>query len=156
MAPISWSFLKVFLRVCESASVAPSHELFSLCFRLNRGLSNYYLSPRVGFKISGAGSFGKGWRSHFLLWMEVKIGAFRWCRIVGLTMIGAMELQLDDGPRSSLGIGLGSDEAVRPHREFARRFAKVIEKLVGNTPGDCRKNTGRLTVRIPDAAKLAG
>ncbi|RWV82277.1 hypothetical protein GW17_00056234, partial [Ensete ventricosum] len=52
-----------------------------------------------------------------------------------------MKLQLDDGPRSSLGIRPGSDDAVEPHREFARRFVEKIRKLVGNTPGDHRKNT---------------
>ncbi|RWW66765.1 hypothetical protein BHE74_00025854 [Ensete ventricosum] len=32
---------------------------------LVQGPSNYYLSPRTGFKIKGAISYGKGWRSHF-------------------------------------------------------------------------------------------
>ncbi|RRT85474.1 hypothetical protein B296_00009462 [Ensete ventricosum] len=30
-------------------------------------LSNYYLSPRAGFKINGASSYGKEWRSHFFI-----------------------------------------------------------------------------------------
>ncbi|RRT83709.1 hypothetical protein B296_00003958 [Ensete ventricosum] len=32
-----------------------------------RGPSNYYLSPRTRFKIKGAISYGKGWRSHFFI-----------------------------------------------------------------------------------------
>ncbi|RWW41597.1 hypothetical protein BHE74_00052906, partial [Ensete ventricosum] len=59
-------------------------------------------------------------------------------------MTGAMELQPDDGPRSSLGIGSGLDDAVEPRQEFARRFTERIGKLAGNTPGDRRKNTIRL------------
>ncbi|RWW36478.1 hypothetical protein BHE74_00058496 [Ensete ventricosum] len=39
--------------------------------------------------------------------------------------------------------------------KFARRFAEGIGKLVGNTLRDCRKKTGRLTVRMPEAAGLA-
>ncbi|RRT69348.1 hypothetical protein B296_00006492 [Ensete ventricosum] len=60
-------------------------------------------------------------------------------RIISLTMIGEMELQPDDGPRSSLGIGPGSDNVVGPRREFTRRFAEGIGKLAENTPGDRRK-----------------
>ncbi|RRT43174.1 hypothetical protein B296_00052242, partial [Ensete ventricosum] len=44
--------------------------------------------------------------------------------------------------RSSLGIGPGLDDAVGPHWEFARRFAKEIRKLAGSTPGDHRKKIG--------------
>ncbi|RZS11650.1 hypothetical protein BHM03_00043008 [Ensete ventricosum] len=67
-----------------------------------------------------------------------------------------MKLQLDNGPRSSLGIRLSLDNAVGPRREFARRFAERIGKLAGNMTGDCRKKTRRLTVRIQEAARLAG
>ncbi|RRT42114.1 hypothetical protein B296_00023087 [Ensete ventricosum] len=67
-----------------------------------------------------------------------------------------MELQPGDGPRSSLGIGSGSDDAVEPRREFARRFAKGIEKLAGNTLGDHRKKTIGLTIRMLEAAELGG
>ncbi|RRT34391.1 hypothetical protein B296_00038742 [Ensete ventricosum] len=63
-----------------------------------------------------------------------------------------MELQPDDGPRSSLGIGLGSDDVVGPRWEFA----EGIGKLARNMSGDHRKKTGRLTERISKAAKLAG
>ncbi|RWW42443.1 hypothetical protein BHE74_00052012 [Ensete ventricosum] len=59
-----------------------------------------------------------------------------------LTMTGAMELQPDDGPRSSLRIesGFGRCNGISP--KFGRRFAKGIRKLAGNTLGDYRKKTG--------------
>ncbi|RRT46358.1 hypothetical protein B296_00018122 [Ensete ventricosum] len=70
-------------------------------------------------------------------------------------MIGAMKLQLDDGPRSSLGIRPGSDDVVGPCWEFARRFAEGIGKLAGNTSGDRQKKSERLAVRMPEAVGLA-
>ncbi|RRT60275.1 hypothetical protein B296_00012875, partial [Ensete ventricosum] len=51
-------------------------------------------------------------------------------------MTGAMELQLDDGPRSSLSIGPGFERCSGISPKFARRFAEGIEKLAGNTLGD--------------------
>ncbi|RRT34495.1 hypothetical protein B296_00008702 [Ensete ventricosum] len=76
----------------------------------------------------------------------------RTCRKIagGLTMIGAMELQPDDGPRSSLGIRPGSDDEVRPCRKFTRRFVEGIGKLAWNTPGDHRKKTRRLCRKLSD------
>ncbi|RWW38750.1 hypothetical protein BHE74_00056002 [Ensete ventricosum] len=71
-------------------------------------------------------------------------------------MRGAIELQPDDRPRSSLGIGPGSDNTVEPHQEFARRFAEGIGKLTGNTSGDRQKKTIGLTARMPEAAELYG
>ncbi|RZR89307.1 hypothetical protein BHM03_00016999 [Ensete ventricosum] len=71
-------------------------------------------------------------------------------------MIGVMKLQSDDVPRSSLGIGPGSNDTVGPHWEFATRFTKVIGKLAGNTPGDRRKKVRKLTTRMPEAAGLMG
>ncbi|RWV82571.1 hypothetical protein GW17_00055918 [Ensete ventricosum] len=62
----------------------------------------------------------------------------------------------DDGPRSSLGIGPGSDNALGLLQEFARRFAEGIRKLIGNTPGERREKIGRLTARMPEATRLAG
>ncbi|RRT60903.1 hypothetical protein B296_00012631 [Ensete ventricosum] len=49
-----------------------------------------------------------------------------------------------------LGIRPSLDDEVRSHREFARRFAEGIEKLIGNMKGDrreedqrtCHKNAG--------------
>ncbi|RWW88503.1 hypothetical protein BHE74_00002617 [Ensete ventricosum] len=38
--------------------------------------------------------------------------------------------------------GQGSNDAVRPRQEFARRFTERIGKLAGNMPGDHRKKTG--------------
>ncbi|RWV84803.1 hypothetical protein GW17_00053456, partial [Ensete ventricosum] len=60
---------------------------------------------------------------------------------------GAMKLQPDDGPKSSLGIESGSDDAVGFRREFARRFAEGIEKLTGNTSEDHREKTYRKYAR---------
>ncbi|RWW00692.1 hypothetical protein GW17_00036329 [Ensete ventricosum] len=61
-------------------------------------------------------------------------------------MTGAMELQ--------------PDEIKLEHRAGVRTMqwdlAEGIGKLVGNTLGDRRKKTGRLTARIPEAAELAG
>ncbi|RWW47706.1 hypothetical protein BHE74_00046270, partial [Ensete ventricosum] len=61
-----------------------------------------------------------------------------------LTMTGAMELQLDDGPRSSLSIGLGFGRCSGISPKFARRFVEGIKKLARNTVGDYRKKTERL------------
>ncbi|RRT35643.1 hypothetical protein B296_00032622 [Ensete ventricosum] len=66
-------------------------------------------------------------------------------------MTGAIELQPDDGPRSSLGIGPGSDDAMGPRQEFARRFTEGIRKLAGNTLGDRRKKTIGLVARMSEA-----
>ncbi|RZS18745.1 hypothetical protein BHM03_00051063 [Ensete ventricosum] len=41
-----------------------------------------------------------------------------------------------------------------PQWEFARRFAKGIEKLTGNTLGDRRKKTKRLIAGMPEAVGL--
>ncbi|RWW52146.1 hypothetical protein BHE74_00041450, partial [Ensete ventricosum] len=71
-------------------------------------------------------------------------------------MTGVMELQPDDGPRSSLSIRPGFRQCSRISPKFARRFTEEIRKLAGNMPRDCQKKTGRLTVRIPKAAGLAG
>ncbi|RZR91502.1 hypothetical protein BHM03_00019605 [Ensete ventricosum] len=38
---------------------------------------------------------------------------------------------------------------------FARRFAEGIEKLVGSTPGDHWKRTGRLATRMTKVTELA-
>ncbi|RRT34851.1 hypothetical protein B296_00025147 [Ensete ventricosum] len=71
-------------------------------------------------------------------------------------MKGAMELQPDDGPRSSLGLGPGSDDAVEHRREFAKRFAEWIRKLAGNMSGDRQKKATGLIARMPEAAGLDG
>ncbi|RWV95053.1 hypothetical protein GW17_00042356 [Ensete ventricosum] len=73
-----------------------------------------------------------------------------------LTMTRAIKLQLDDGPRSSLSIGSRFERCSGISPEFARRFTEGIGMLAGNTPGDCRKKTRRLTARMSEAAGLAG
>uniref|UniRef100_A0A804J724 Transposase (putative) gypsy type domain-containing protein n=1 Tax=Musa acuminata subsp. malaccensis TaxID=214687 RepID=A0A804J724_MUSAM len=65
MAPNSWRYLVVFLGECRAAGVDPSRDLFLTCFRLCRGRGGYYLSARSGFRISGAPSSNKGWKSRF-------------------------------------------------------------------------------------------
>ncbi|RWW07634.1 hypothetical protein GW17_00028980 [Ensete ventricosum] len=67
-----------------------------------------------------------------------------------------MELQLDDGPRSSLSIGLEFGRYSGISLEFARRFTKGIGKLAGNMSGDYQKKTIGLAARMPEAAGLAG
>ncbi|RRT74998.1 hypothetical protein B296_00005942 [Ensete ventricosum] len=52
--------------------------------------------------------------------------------------------------------GRGSDDVVGPRQEFARRFTEGIRKLARNMQGDHRKKTKKLTVKIPEAAVLAG
>ncbi|RWW09021.1 hypothetical protein GW17_00027511 [Ensete ventricosum] len=69
-------------------------------------------------------------------------------------MTGSIELKLDNGPRSSLGIGPGSDDAVGSRQEFARRFAERIGKLVRNMKGDRRKKTKGLIARMQEATEL--
>ncbi|RZR89045.1 hypothetical protein BHM03_00016706 [Ensete ventricosum] len=49
--------------------------------------------------------------------------------------------------------GQGSNDAVRPRQEFARRFAERIGKLAGNMPGDRRKKTQMATVKMEEEAK---
>ncbi|RRT43147.1 hypothetical protein B296_00015399 [Ensete ventricosum] len=55
-----------------------------------------------------------------------------------LTMTRSMELQPDNGSRSSLSIGPGFGQYDEFRREFTRRFAEGIGKLAGNTLGDHR------------------
>ncbi|RRT64967.1 hypothetical protein B296_00021408 [Ensete ventricosum] len=77
-------------------------------------------------------------------------------KLIGrLTMIGAMKLQRDDGPRSSLGIKSSSDDAVGSRHECARRFTEGIVKLAENMPGDRWKKTKKLTARMLEATGLA-
>ncbi|RRT46550.1 hypothetical protein B296_00030919 [Ensete ventricosum] len=53
-------------------------------------------------------------------------------------MTGSMELQPDNGPRSSLSIRPEFGRCGGFRWEFARRFTEGIGKLAGNTPGDHR------------------
>ncbi|RRT46055.1 hypothetical protein B296_00021310 [Ensete ventricosum] len=65
-----------------------------------------------------------------------------------------MKLHPDDGPRSSLGIGPGSDDTVGSCWEFARRFTEGIGKLAGNLNGDHREKTRGLIARMSVAIGL--
>ncbi|RZS07411.1 hypothetical protein BHM03_00038244 [Ensete ventricosum] len=71
-------------------------------------------------------------------------------------MIEAIELQPDDGPRSSLSIGQVFGRCSGILLEFARRFVKGIGKLAVNTSGNHRKKTRRLTIRMLEATRLTG
>ncbi|RZS14236.1 hypothetical protein BHM03_00045898 [Ensete ventricosum] len=63
-------------------------------------------------------------------------------------MAGSIELQPDDGPRESLGIGPSLDDAVGSRQKFARRFVEGIGKLAGNAKGDRRKEDRRTCCKI--------
>ncbi|RWW61518.1 hypothetical protein BHE74_00031426 [Ensete ventricosum] len=68
-----------------------------------------------------------------------------------------MKLQPDNEPRSSLGIGPGLDDAMGPHREFARRFAEGIRNLLGARHEITEKRSDDLSQecwRLPDWQKL--
>ncbi|RWV86476.1 hypothetical protein GW17_00051626 [Ensete ventricosum] len=71
-------------------------------------------------------------------------------------MIGAMELQPDHGPRSSLSIRSGFRRCSGISSEFAKRFVEGIRKLAGNMLGYCWKKTIGLAGRMPEAVGLAG
>ncbi|RRT33592.1 hypothetical protein B296_00051784 [Ensete ventricosum] len=71
-------------------------------------------------------------------------------------MTGAIELQLDDGARSSLSIELGFGRCSGISLEFARRFAEEIGKLTGNMSGDYRKKTIGHAARMSEAIGLVG
>ncbi|RWW41704.1 hypothetical protein BHE74_00052800, partial [Ensete ventricosum] len=71
-------------------------------------------------------------------------------------MTGAMKLQPNDGPKSSLSIGPRLGRCSEISSKFIRRFTEGIRKLAGNTSGDCQKKSGRLAARISEAAGMAG
>ncbi|RRT51446.1 hypothetical protein B296_00002718, partial [Ensete ventricosum] len=54
-----------------------------------------------------------------------------------------MKLQPNNGPKLSLGIGPSSDNEIGSRREFPRRLAEWIGKLVGNIKGDRREEDRR-------------
>ncbi|RRT31725.1 hypothetical protein B296_00049348 [Ensete ventricosum] len=66
VAPNSWLYLVVFLGECRGAGIIPTRDLFMACFRLCKSRGNYYLIARVGFRVSGAPSNNKGWKSCYL------------------------------------------------------------------------------------------
>ncbi|RWV78822.1 hypothetical protein GW17_00060142 [Ensete ventricosum] len=65
-----------------------------------------------------------------------------------------MKLQPDDGPRSNLSIGPGSNDTVGFRREFARRFTEGIGKLAGNKPEDYWEKTRSLATSMLEATGL--
>ncbi|RZS18996.1 hypothetical protein BHM03_00051333 [Ensete ventricosum] len=66
VAPNSWRYLVVFLGECRGAGIIPTRDLFMACFRLCKSRGGYYLTIRVGFRVSGALSNNKGWKSRYL------------------------------------------------------------------------------------------
>ncbi|RWW36941.1 hypothetical protein BHE74_00058001, partial [Ensete ventricosum] len=66
VAPNSWRYLVVFLGECRGAGIIPTRDLFMACFRLCKSRGGYYLTARVGFRVSGAPSSNKGWKSRYL------------------------------------------------------------------------------------------
>ncbi|RWW64985.1 hypothetical protein BHE74_00027765 [Ensete ventricosum] len=61
VAPNSWHYLVVFLGECRGAGIIPTRDLFMVCFRLCKSQGDYYLTARVGFRVSGAPSNNKDW-----------------------------------------------------------------------------------------------
>ncbi|RRT73242.1 hypothetical protein B296_00008185 [Ensete ventricosum] len=66
VAPNSWRYLVIFLGECRGAGIIPTRDLFVACFRLCKSQGGYYLTARVGFRVSRAPSKNKGWKSHYL------------------------------------------------------------------------------------------
>ncbi|RWW21770.1 hypothetical protein GW17_00014063 [Ensete ventricosum] len=66
VAPNSWRYLVVFLGECRGAGIIPTQDLFMACFRLCKSQGGYYLTARVGFRVSGAPSNNKSWKSRYL------------------------------------------------------------------------------------------
>ncbi|RWW35579.1 hypothetical protein BHE74_00059479 [Ensete ventricosum] len=64
--PNSWRYLVVFLGECRGAGIIPTRDLFMACFRLCKSRGGYYLTAWVDFRVSGAPSSNKGWKSHYL------------------------------------------------------------------------------------------
>ncbi|RZS28920.1 hypothetical protein BHM03_00062580 [Ensete ventricosum] len=66
IAPNSWHYIITFLGECMGSEIVPRRNLFLSCFRLCRGQGGYYLTARSGFRVGGAPSNNKGWKSRFL------------------------------------------------------------------------------------------
>ncbi|RZS21103.1 hypothetical protein BHM03_00053688, partial [Ensete ventricosum] len=66
VAPNSWRYLVVFLGERRGAGIIPTRDLFMACFRLCKSQGGYDLTARVGFRVSGAPSNNKGWKSRYL------------------------------------------------------------------------------------------
>ncbi|RRT32034.1 hypothetical protein B296_00054265 [Ensete ventricosum] len=66
VAPNSWRYLIVFLGECRGAGIIPTRDLFMACFHLCKSRGGYYLTARVGFRVSRTPSNNKGWKSRYL------------------------------------------------------------------------------------------
>ncbi|RWW36342.1 hypothetical protein BHE74_00058633 [Ensete ventricosum] len=66
IAPNYWRYIITFLGECKGSGIIPSRDLFLSCFRLCRGQGGYYLTARSGFRVGGAPSNNKVWKSRFL------------------------------------------------------------------------------------------
>ncbi|RWW08204.1 hypothetical protein GW17_00028371, partial [Ensete ventricosum] len=66
VAPNSWHYLVVFLGECRGAGIIPTQDLFMACFRLCKSRGGYYLTAWVDFRVSGAPSSNKDWKSRYL------------------------------------------------------------------------------------------
>ncbi|RWV84502.1 hypothetical protein GW17_00053776 [Ensete ventricosum] len=62
--PNSWRYLVAILWECYGSIVA-NRELFMACFCLSKGQAGYYVIARNEFRVSGAPSSNKGWKSCF-------------------------------------------------------------------------------------------
>ncbi|RZR72450.1 hypothetical protein BHM03_00013595 [Ensete ventricosum] len=66
VAPNSWCYLIAFLGKCRGLGIFPTRDFFMTCFRLCKSRDSYYLTARVGFRVSGVPSNNKGWKSRYL------------------------------------------------------------------------------------------
>ncbi|RZS27385.1 hypothetical protein BHM03_00060847 [Ensete ventricosum] len=66
VASNSWCYLIVFLGECRGVGIIPTRDLFMACFRFCKNRGGYYLTARVDFRVSGAPSNNKGWKSRYL------------------------------------------------------------------------------------------
>ncbi|RZR91344.1 hypothetical protein BHM03_00019442, partial [Ensete ventricosum] len=65
LAPNSWRYLVEFLGECRGAEIILTRDLFMAYFRLYKSRGGYYLTAQVGFRVSGAPSNNKGWKSRY-------------------------------------------------------------------------------------------
>ncbi|RWW78451.1 hypothetical protein BHE74_00013335 [Ensete ventricosum] len=66
VAPNSWHYLIAFLGECQGVGITPTRNLFMACFHIYKSWGGYYLTARVGFKVNGAPSNNKGWKTRDL------------------------------------------------------------------------------------------
>ncbi|RRT43818.1 hypothetical protein B296_00027201 [Ensete ventricosum] len=59
VAPNSWCYLVMFLGERRGAEIIPTRDMFMACFHLCKSRGGYYLTARVGFRVSGAPSNNK-------------------------------------------------------------------------------------------------